>query len=433
MKNPDKQTSGKTELSWRYSGLAVTFICRVIAAFSTLLFAIVIARYLGSADTGAIFFSLAIVIGLSLLALLGQQLNLTILAAQAMHDSDKQRVNSTILFSAGISLFLSALFIFVTNTLLPNAQVENFVTIRMLWALPAVTISYLFASCFKGMAWSGMAALLEQGGMFAISLLGFCLAIFSGYSLTLETVLNIFVSSAYFTAVLAVCIWFYRVPLTGLKFTTGVQGLMSFIRRSINMGVVALTVYLMQWGNILVLGVLVSKEEVGLYAAAERLATSQYFIFSVVALAFANRQSTMHYKQDSEGFRITTNRTALLSTFGALPIALVLVISPEWALSLFGEEFYGGTTPLRLLSLAYLAMTMLGSSGYALMVAGNEQQLRNITLLAAAALVAMGIMLIPFYGATGAAVAVLVAYLLQYVLTNRAVRRHLGFYVLPRW
>jgi O-antigen/teichoic acid export membrane protein len=433
MKDPDETTSEEKISSWRYSGLAGTFVCRVIAAFSSLLFAVVIARSLGSADTGAIFFSLAILIGLSFLALLGQHLSLANLAAQAMHDSDRPRVNSTILLCASISLCISALLILVANTLLPQAQDTNVVTLRVLWALPAVTICYLFAGCFKGMAWSGTAALLEQGGIFAFSLFGFGITFFFGHTLTLESVLNIFLSSAYFTALLAVCVWFYRVPLASLRVTAGMEALPSFIGRSINMGVVALTIYLMQWGNVLVLGVLVTKEEVGLYAAAERLATAQYFIFSVVVVAFANRQSTLHYQRDTEGFRITTNRTAFLSTIGALPIALVLIVKPEWAFSLFGEEFYGGENTLRLLSLAYLVMTLVGNSGYSLMVSGHERQLRNITLLGAASLVAMDLLLIPFFGATGAAMAVLFAYLLQYVLYNRAMKRFLGFYVLPRW
>jgi O-antigen/teichoic acid export membrane protein len=127
------------------------------------------------------------------------------------------------------------------------------------------------------------------------------------------------------------------------------------------------------------------------------------------------------------------NRSALVSTVGALPIALLLLLFPSWCLGLFGEEFTGATFIVRALCLGYLGPVILGGGIYLLMLSGHEAILRNILLLSLLLLIALDLILIPRYGANGAALAIVIVYVLRHLISIYFIKKLLGFYVVPRW
>jgi O-antigen/teichoic acid export membrane protein len=86
-----------------------------------------------------------------------------------------------------------------------------------------------------------------------------------------------------------------------------------------------------------------------------------------------------------------------------LPVILALLIFPEIVLGLFGPQFEQGAWPLRILALGQLIMIGIGPVETLLIMTGHGKQMRNIIGATAIANIAGNLLLVPLFGAIGAA------------------------------
>jgi O-antigen/teichoic acid export membrane protein len=122
-------------------------------------------------------------------------------------------------------------------------------------------------------------------------------------------------------------------------------------------------------------------------------------ISSVVAPQFAAL-----YAQDKY---VELTRLAQQSAFWALlvasPMLLVLLAFPEFVLGLFGASFEKGALPLRILAGGQLVNVATGLVGSLLVMTGHEKYIRNNIMVCALLNLAGNLILVPAYGAAGAA------------------------------
>lgn len=415
------------------------FLSRIVAACSTLFFSIFVARALGPDNTGIFYFCLTWLIGLSLIARLGQEVNIVWYASRARHDQNYSRLNGLLVLSTVLTLLTSIFLASLTWVLrspltawLQSEALAEALTLLIL-ALPAMSLASIFAGCLKGVGRTGKSALLEQGGVFLLS--SFMLLLWQAVDreISLSVVLLFFVACSYLTTIVAAWWWFSEIPLHWRRLSILWPEMPRFLRSSMNMGFVSFLTFAMQSGPLLLLGIFSDQRQVGLYAVGDRLVMVQYFIFSIVLVAAAQKLSTLFYQRKLNEFQRAANRSALVSTLGALPVAVFILIFPTWALLLFGHGFEGAELLVRLLCLAHLTSVFLGGGGYLLMIAGHESTLRNIQVISALFLLVLDILLIPFFGALGAAFAALLVYSFRYLAINYTMKRLLGFYIIPRW
>jgi O-antigen/teichoic acid export membrane protein len=177
---------------------------------------------------------------------------------------------------------------------------------------------------------------------------------------------------------------------------------------------------------VVMLGFLASSAAVGDYGAAYRLIEAMMFVpwaFGGAVLPWFSRHTGEGIVSLARGYEMVIKTMVAL----LLPIALAFIIYAEPLIELlYGEQFEGAVTPLRLLGV----MTVLfGLNSMATTIAIGRDRPQDFTRPAAFVLVqniAFSFVLIPAYGADGAALNLVISSALLCALTFRNLTRLVG-------
>lgn len=172
----------------------------------------------------------------------------------------------------------------------------------------------------------------------------------------------------------------------------------------------------------LMLKQLLGEYEVGLYSIATSLCTMWCFVLS--AIIDSVYPSIMEAnKQDEESFRRKNKQLYAIVFYVSMFVAVLFqIFAPLVVKLLYGEAYAGSVNPLRIITW-YTAFSYLGVARNAWIVCKNRQKyLKYIYFLAALGNVALNFVLIPPFGASGAAVASLAAQILTSVVLPLFIR-----------
>ena len=117
----------------------------------------------------------------------------------------------------------------------------------------------------------------------------------------------------------------------------------------------------------------------------------------------------------------------------SVPVTLFILLFPEWLMSMFGDAFTAAATALMILTIGQFVNIATGSVGYLLSMTGNETKVRDNVVISGILSVALGIILIPYYGVIGAAIAYACGVASQNLLGVYQVKKYLGFNTLCFW
>ena len=158
--------------------------------------------------------------------------------------------------------------------------------------------------------------------------------------------------------------------------------------------------------GIVMLGWFGSNEQVGIYRVAVQGAYLVAFSLVVVNMALAPNISRLHAIQDREKLQQLTTISARLVFAMALPICLVLMIFGGYILTLlFGSGYEAAHVAFAILCLGHLINAGLGSVDMLLNMTGNEGATTRGFTIATMTNLGLGLLLIPRFDITGAAVA----------------------------
>ncbi|MFC6670558.1 oligosaccharide flippase family protein [Marinobacterium aestuariivivens] len=188
-----------------------------------------------------------------------------------------------------------------------------------------------------------------------------------------------------------------------------------------------------QWAGQFIAGAYVSPEQLAQLAVAQRTAMLTSFVLTAVNLVVAPRFAAMHKKGDIDAMRRVALTSVRLMLLAATPMVAVMLLLPDRLMWLFGNEFVEGAHLLQILAIGQFINVATGSVGFLLSMTGHEKDLRNNLLLVAPCSVLLSFLVIPVYGATGAAVATAVAVAAQNLMAVYWVRKRLGFNTLAIW
>jgi O-antigen/teichoic acid export membrane protein len=161
----------------------------------------------------------------------------------------------------------------------------------------------------------------------------------------------------------------------------------------------------LSWAPLLLLGIWGSTEESGIFGAATRLAMLLTFFLNAVNTVAAPKFAALYQKGEIEILGRIASRTALLITMAASPLFVIFFVAGDWVMSVFGHGFSVGGRVLAILTLGQVVNSFTGSVGFLLAMTGNERSVRNSAIMGASVLIVLAVILIPFYGMTGAAIA----------------------------
>jgi O-antigen/teichoic acid export membrane protein len=152
-------------------------------------------------------------------------------------------------------------------------------------------------------------------------------------------------------------------------------------------------------------------------------ATLNQVIFSSFALLFTPAAARLFAREDAAGINALYWRTAAWMAVLTFPVFLLTFSIAEPFTVLLFEERYAGSAPyLAILSLGMYFNVALGFNGLTLKVMGRIRYIVVLNLAAAVANVALNILLIPLFGALGAAIATGVTLVLHNLFKQAGLR-----------
>lgn len=269
---------------------------------------------------------------------------------------------------------------------------------------------------------------------FAVSLLNIDTLRALNFPLFSELYRNIFRYLPFFLAAVALYYsghadWLVEVYLLGfflLAIVSSIQVLLSFsksqsskesaeisyksiLKRSYPMALSAVTYFLMQNTDIILLGKFTDFDTVAYYSVAVKLAIATSLALQSVNVIIAPRIAEVFNRHNIEELRKIVRTSARLIVGLSLPALLLIAGFATFFLSLFGPEYIVAKNALLLLLLGQFFNTMCGPVAIYMNMTGRQHKLQQILLLGFLVNLVLNWYFIPVYGMVGAALATAVS------------------------
>lgn len=223
------------------------------------------------------------------------------------------------------------------------------------------------------------------------------------------------------------------VTLIKIPLTRGISiGYREILKLSTPMMISSSFLFISSWTDVIMLGAMVSEEEVGIYNVAFKVGSLVLVIIAAVNTVLAPKISTFFESNNLDGIKKEVHKATKIISFMSLPFVVLIIIFRRQILGLFGEEFIVGEIVLIIISLGMLFNAMSGSVGQILNMTSYQKQFRNFTILSAVVNVVLNYFLITKYGIEGAAIASLASNLMINIMCLIFVKQKFDFYAFFR-
>jgi len=181
--------------------------------------------------------------------------------------------------------------------------------------------------------------------------------------------------------------------------------------------------------DLVMLGLLSGKQEVGLYRVAFSFASLVIFALSAVNAVLAPEIARLYTAGDKARLQSLITLAARMVFLAALPVAGTLILFGVPIINLFyGDAYQEGYTALIILSVAWLITASAGSTYDILNMTGNEMETLKGIGSSMILNVILNAILIPSYGVDGAAAATGLSIVILNVCLWRIVWRKVGLH-----
>ncbi len=178
--------------------------------------------------------------------------------------------------------------------------------------------------------------------------------------------------------------------------------------------------------DVVMIGLLHSADEAGLYSAASRLSGPIGLGLVAVNLSLAPMISARYAEGKLQDIARLAVAAARMSVALAAVGVIVLFAAGEFLLGLFGSEFVASYSILLVLLLSNLINATFGSVGYVMNMTNQQVSAAAIMSTAAGANILLNYFAIPRYGALGAAITTVVVTTVWNFSMWLLIRRRLG-------
>jgi O-antigen/teichoic acid export membrane protein len=157
--------------------------------------------------------------------------------------------------------------------------------------------------------------------------------------------------------------------------------------------------------DILMVGTLLEAGEVGIYTAAAKTALWTSFILDSLNLVASPAYAILYARGDREELQKVTATVTLWIFAPSVAIAGTLAIFSQPILGLFGAEFVAAHWALKILLIGHLFDSLCGSVCNLMMMTGHQNKSVIVSSCCVVLNVGLNTILIPKFGAAGAAIA----------------------------
>lgn len=179
--------------------------------------------------------------------------------------------------------------------------------------------------------------------------------------------------------------------------------------------------------DMVMLGSLRSSTEVGVYKIAVTLATLSATALNLLNVVVQPRIAQMYATGEMNGIRRVVTLVSRIGFATGGIIALTFFVLGEWLIqTAFGANYAPAQAALQILVLGQLGNTFFGPVMMLLNMTGHEKIVMWSVITAAVGNIALNALLIPIYGATGAAIATATTLFAWNLILNVQSLRKLG-------
>jgi O-antigen/teichoic acid export membrane protein len=166
--------------------------------------------------------------------------------------------------------------------------------------------------------------------------------------------------------------------------------------------------------------------EVGIYSVAAAVVVYVPLALSSINQIFAPTIADLHTRGDMALLARLFQSLTKWAMGLTLPLALVVMILSRPLMRIFGANFEIGWPVLIIGTIGQLVNCAVGSVGYLLLMSGNQKRLIRVQIAMAVLMVVASIVLVPLFGAIGAATAAAMSNIGMNLLNLIEVRKALG-------
>ncbi len=194
--------------------------------------------------------------------------------------------------------------------------------------------------------------------------------------------------------------------------------------------------FIMAWVDKLMLGNMMSPEDVGVYGVAFRLSMFASITLMAVNSIASPKFAELYAENNIDGLKKVAQQSTKMIFWTTLPLVFIFFLFPSFFLGMFGEEFKSGVGAFIILSIGMLISAFSGSVGNLLQMTGQQNIFFKILFLGACVNIVLNLLLIPndnlfaglgISGINGAASASMLSIMFWKVSMVIMVKRRLGF------
>lgn len=163
---------------------------------------------------------------------------------------------------------------------------------------------------------------------------------------------------------------------------------------------------LMAQADLIFLGLLTSREDVGIYKVAATNAALLTFLVSPISSAISPSIAKIWSSQDRVKVKNIATTSARVCFAISVPISLVVIlVAPDFLNLAYGASYIPAVDPMRILIMGQIILLSSGFPRVILNMTGNHKTTLNSTIWAVALNCILNVLLIPMYGMIGASLA----------------------------
>ncbi len=191
-----------------------------------------------------------------------------------------------------------------------------------------------------------------------------------------------------------------------------------------------LFIYLLNYTNVIMLGIMSNDKQVGIYNIAYKIGSVGFLVIVSVSTIITPKMAELYGKGNLNQLKKLTHNSTRLVALLSIPIVFGLIFFSNYILSFWGTDAIAGGTTLIIVSIGVLFSAVSGNVDQILNMTENQNILRNITVFSFFINLFLSYLLIPIYNIEGAAIASLITNILINVLSLYYIKKKLGFYTL---
>lgn len=413
----------------------ISFFIRIGGQAMGFLLTLVIAKYFGAKGLGDYVLSIVVLRIFTLVSKLGMDtFSVRFIASFAKQKKWRSielfRSKVLILVSISALLFSCVMYYFSQDISQLIGVKEEYVRLNAFFVLPMAFFMLHYQSL------RGLKRIAEFSFFYRMSQATFSIiSIFIITQFLMDSIVPVYayLSSLIIVSVLAVLTFVYRFnkekiiddteEVEKLKYT-------EILKVSIPLMFAQSVQFIMAWTDKLMLGNMMSSDDVGVYFTAFKLS-----MFGSIALMAINsiaspKFAEMYGKKDFEGLKKVAHQSTRMIFLATLPLVVIFFIFPEFLLGIFGEEFKVGALAFIYLSIGKLVSSLSGSVGNILQMTGRQVIFMNVLFVGAIVNVVLNFLLIPSFGIEGAALASMISLSTWNLIMVYFVKREFGFYTI---